>query len=169
MNTEASYLLEQAIGCFDTDRHGARCYLNDALSLLRADPTDPQPAVAISHHTWRPGGLSKWQTLRVLKYIDANLAAKLSATAIANTVALSPSHFSRSFSRALACSPMAYVTTRRVEKAKTLMATTTERLANIALACGFADQPHFNKVFRRWTGLTPTGWRRRNTRSRQTA
>lgn len=37
-----------------------------------------------------------------------------------------------------------------------------ELLADIALACGFADQAHFSTIFRREVGETPSAWRRRN-------
>jgi AraC-like DNA-binding protein len=160
-NRAASHLLEKAIVCFETERLVARGYLNDALILLRTEPTDSDADAAITRRTWRARGLPTWQVKRVLKYIDANLASKLSAAVIAATVALSPSHFSRSFSRALGYSPMAYVTIRRLEHAKTVMTATNEGLANIALACGFSDQAHFSKSFRRWMGLTPSDWRRR--------
>jgi AraC-like DNA-binding protein len=41
-----------------------------------------------------------------------------------------------------------------------MMTSTPEKLAVIALACGFADQSHFNKHFRRAVGMSPGLWRR---------
>jgi AraC family transcriptional regulator len=55
---------------------------------------------------------------------------------------------------------MTYVAARRVERAKLMMTSTQERLAVIALACGFADQPHFNRHFRGAVGMSPGLWRR---------
>jgi AraC-like DNA-binding protein len=158
-NNEAGYLLEKAIACFDTDRQVARRYLTDALILIRREPTEFEPDAPISHYTWRPGGLPKWQAQRALRYIDANLGSKLSAAGIANTIALSPSYFSHSFRLAMGCPPMTYVTVKRLERAKSMMISTTERLLDIALTCGFGDQPHFTKLFRRWIGVTPSVWR----------
>jgi AraC family transcriptional regulator len=34
-----------------------------------------------------------------------------------------------------------------------------EPLAQIALACGFADQAHLARIFRRETGTAPSAWR----------
>jgi AraC-like DNA-binding protein len=60
----------------------------------------------------------------------------------------------------LGLSPTAYVAIRRVERAKALMSSTREHLSEIALVCGFADQPHFSRSFRRIVGISPGRWRR---------
>jgi hypothetical protein len=55
---------------------------------------------------------------------------------------------------------MTYVAVRRVERAKLMMASTGQRLTDIASACGFADQSHLNRYFRRIVGVSPGLWRR---------
>jgi AraC family transcriptional regulator len=55
---------------------------------------------------------------------------------------------------------MAYVTKRRGDRAKFMTISARERLTDIALACGFAEQSHLNKYFRRIVGMT-AGFRRR--------
>ena len=55
---------------------------------------------------------------------------------------------------------MSYIAERRVERAKLMMTSTRERLSDIALACGFVDQPHLNRYFRRMVGMSPGLWRR---------
>jgi AraC-like DNA-binding protein len=40
------------------------------------------------------------------------------------------------------------------------MLKSNQPLVEIALAAGFADQPHFTRSFKRITGLTPTDFRR---------
>ena len=159
---EAGYLLKRAMTLLDTDRQVARHCLTEALALLGAQLEEPDPQVALDRYSWRPGGLPKWQARRAIEYIDANLGSKLQTARIARAVSLSPSHFSRAFRRAMACPPMAYVTVRRVELAKLMMKSTADRLANIAIACGFSDQSHFTKSFRRRVGVSPSTWRRRN-------
>jgi AraC family transcriptional regulator len=81
---------------------------------------------------------------------------------LANVVALSRSHFSRAFKRTLGFSPMEYVVVRRVERAKAMISGTREPLAEVALACGFADQAHLNRRFRDIVGISPGRWRRSN-------
>src|SRR6202167_803074 len=108
----------------------------------------------------RPGGLAAWQANRALKFIEGNLGSKMAIREIADYVALSSSHFSRAFKRSLGSSPNAYVTERRVERALHMMASTQKSLTEIALACGFSDQPHFTRSFRRVVGMSPGVWRR---------
>ena len=104
--------------------------------------------------------LAVWQAKRTVAYIEANLGSKLAIREMADLVALSKCHFSRAFKQSLGTSPMAFVAVRRVERAKLMMASTGQRLTDIALACGFADQSHLNRCFRRIVGVSPGLWRR---------
>jgi transcriptional regulator GlxA family with amidase domain len=51
--------------------------------------------------------------------------------------------------------PHQYVLQERVAKARTLITRTNVRLAEVATTCGFADQSHLNRVFKRFTGVSP--------------
>jgi AraC family transcriptional regulator len=55
---------------------------------------------------------------------------------------------------------MTYVFGRRVERAKSMLRGTRDQLTEIALSCGFADQSHLNRTFRRAVGMSPGLWRR---------
>jgi transcriptional regulator GlxA family with amidase domain len=123
------------------------------------DPYVP-PAISYLENDLRPGGLASWRTKRALAYIEAHLGTKIESAEVADCVALSKSHFSRAFKQSMGSSPMAYVSARRIERAKLMMTSTRERLSDIALACGFADQSHLNRYFRRIVGITPGVWRR---------
>jgi transcriptional regulator GlxA family with amidase domain len=108
----------------------------------------------------RRGGLAVWQIDRALRYVEGNLGSRIAVGDIADLAGLSSSHFSRAFRQSFGYSPIAYVMTRRIERAKRMMTSTRERLSAIALACGFADQPHFNRHFGRLVGMSPGQWRR---------
>jgi len=49
----------------------------------------------------------------------------------------------------------------RFEAARNRMLEPTLPLAEIAAELGYADQAHFTRAFRRWTGESPSGYRRR--------
>lgn len=151
-------LLKQAMSYFETDRTAAWRCLRDASTLLRED----SGASTQSLSNAQPGGLAGWQAKRILAYIEANLASKIDLDGLAKLVALSRSHFSRAFRHSLGLPPMVYVAVRRVERAKAMISSTRERLAEVALACGFADQAHFNRRFRELIGMSPGRWRRSN-------
>ncbi len=92
----------------------------------------------------------------------AKTAPAPSVVDLAPMARLGPHYFSRAFKRTLGETPHAYVSRRRIEQALHLMLSTDSPLAQIALACGFADQSHFTNRFRRLMGVTPTVWRRGN-------
>jgi len=153
------HLVKRAMTFLDTNREAAWRCLRDASTLLGAK-TEEWVIDPPGHGICRPGGLATWQTRRVLNYVEANLGSKMTIEEMANVVALSKSHFSRAFKRGLGHSPMAYVAVQRVERAKLMMTSTRKRLTDIALACGFADQSHLNRYFRRVVGTSPGVWRR---------
>jgi AraC family transcriptional regulator len=155
------HLVKQAMSFFETDRKAAWRCLSDASTLLGADVQD-MGVNAPSVDKLQPGGLATWQARRTLAYIEANLASKMDIDDLANLVALSRSHFSRAFKRSVGLPPMEYVVVRRVERAKAIISGAREPLAEVALACGFADQAHLNRRFRDIVGVSPGRWRRSN-------
>jgi transcriptional regulator GlxA family with amidase domain len=119
---------------------------------------DPQDGSLLSSP--RPKRLAHRQLQRTLAHIEANLGSKLEIRHLASLVALSKSHFCRCFKHSLGVSPIAYVLKRRLARVKSMMLSRKERLSEIALACGFADQPHLNRSFRDAVGVSPGRWRR---------
>lgn len=106
------------------------------------------------------GGLAPWQIRKVIAHIEANLDVPIRSSELAELARLSPCHFSRVFRSSFGCSPIAYVMRRRMEHAQGLMLSTDAPLSQIALDCGLADQAHFSRLFRRFSGETPRAWRR---------
>jgi AraC family transcriptional regulator len=156
----AGHLVRRAMSLFETNRAMAWRCLRDASSLLGAESQETGALQSLESITLKPGGLSVWQAKRALAYIEANLASKIGMTEISALAALSNSHFCRAFKHTFGTSPMAYVAARRIERAKILITSTSERLSSIALACGFADQSHLNRTFSRIVGMSPGLWRR---------
>jgi len=127
-----------------------------ATSLLRKQ-SDPEVEQALPD---RRGGLRAWQARKVLAYIDSHIAGPVLLAGLCALVQLSEAHFSRAFRRTFGKSPHAFVIRRRVELAAQYMLQTEAPLSDIALECGFTDQPHLCKRFRQITGHTPAAWRR---------
>jgi AraC family transcriptional regulator len=155
-------LIQRAASLLERDRSEAWRCLRDASTLLSQETSDEPIAghVAQPAQPVRPGCLAAWQTRRVVDHIEGHLGAKLSIEDIAATIGLSKSHFCRAFKSTLGTSPMTYVAARRIERAQRIMRTSAETLADVALSCGFADQSHLNRHFRRVVGVTPGQWRR---------
>ena len=121
--------------------------------LLRLQRPEARPAQEA-----RP--LSPARLRSAQAWIEANLSEAFGLAEVAQSVCLSPYHFSRAFKAATGETPRAYVTARRIERAKECLADPDLPLAQIAHICGFADQSHFTAIFGRHTGITPGAWRR---------
>jgi AraC family transcriptional regulator len=159
-STRVGYLVRRAMTYLETDREAAWRCLSDASHLLGTESEESRIQVSRLSRALPPGGLAAWQAKRTLAYIEEHLGSKVTIQELATQVALSKSHFSRAFKSSLGSSPMAYVSMRRIEHAKIMMTSTRERLTDIALACGFSDQSHLNRYFRRIVGVSPGLWRR---------
>jgi AraC family transcriptional regulator len=92
--------------------------------------------------------------------ILGNLDRPLSITDLARAVDVHPVRLARAFRTFYGISPSDYLRRARVDRAAGELITTDRRLADIALAGGFADQSHFTRVFKRHTGQTPGQYRR---------
>lgn len=108
------------------------------------------------------GALDLRRLNRVKDYIAANLAGELSLSEMAGIACLSRHHFARAFKAAVGETPHRYVVSQRLRRAKALLSAREFSLAEIALACGFANQAHFSRTFKQATGLTPGAYRALN-------
>jgi AraC-like DNA-binding protein len=106
------------------------------------------------------GGLAPWQERRAKEIMQARLATRLTIANVARECRLTPSYFAKAFRRTTGMSPLHYLTHIRVREAKSLLASSTLPLADIALICGFGDQSYFTRVFSRSVGTSPGAWRR---------
>ena len=114
-----------------------------------------------ARHTGAPaGGLAPWQLRRVTALLAAIGQNSPSVSQLAEECGLSPRQFSRSFTRSTGLPPHRWVLERRVEMAKRLLLDPAKSLADVALACGFASQSHFTRIFSGRVGRSPGAWRR---------
>jgi AraC family transcriptional regulator len=109
------------------------------------------------------GGLAPWQLRRAMDFMRADLSGNISLEQLASVCELSANYFARAFKKCTGVPPHRWLIEMRLEKAKDLLLNTKTPLAEVAVACGFADQSHLTKTFRRATGNTPAEWRRERT------
>jgi AraC family transcriptional regulator len=110
-------------------------------------------------HALPRGTLAPWRQRRAMEMLSAHLATGIGLVEVAQACGLSQSAFIRQFHRSIGCSPHQWLMLRRVDRAIDLMRDRSLSLAEIASACGFADQSHFTRVFRGRMGTSPATWR----------
>ncbi|RTM00426.1 AraC family transcriptional regulator [Ancylobacter aquaticus] len=91
--------------------------------------------------------------------MQARLGGPLTIKEIARACQITPSHFARAFRGTFGRAPYRYLTDLRITEAKRQMMETDLPLSTIAMMCGFTDQSHFTRVFRRLVGTSPGLWR----------
>jgi AraC family transcriptional regulator len=97
---------------------------------------------------------------RVLAYVEEHLAEEIAVADLANVACLSIFHFTRAFAATMGVPPHRYVSQRRLENAKAMIATGRASLGEIALDSRFSSQSSFTRAFRRAAGVTPAEYRR---------
>jgi AraC family transcriptional regulator len=95
----------------------------------------------------------------VTDFIEASVSGEFTVEDLASVACMSQAHFSRSFKAATGAAPHEYVSRRRLDLAKQLLASTDRLLIDIAYATGFSSQANFNRAFRRVVGTTPSQYR----------
>lgn len=105
------------------------------------------------------GGLSRRALKDAIDYVGDNLEKDLKLAEIAGAAHMSPYHFSRLFKQSTGLTPHRYVIERRVQRSKELLGGSTLPIAEIALLCGFANQSHLNRHFKRLLGVNPKALR----------
>ena len=99
--------------------------------------------------------------LRAKDLADARYFEPLGVEDMACAAGLSRAHFSREFRRTFGESPHAYLLTRRLERAATLLRSTDRSVMEICLAVGLQSVGSFTTSFTRTFGVSPTGYRER--------
>jgi len=104
-------------------------------------------------------GLDPVRLKRVLGFIEHHRFEDIAVADLADVACLSVFHFTRAFTTAMGLPPHSYVSQRRLEAAKELIAAGRLSLTEIALSCQFSSQSSFTRAFRRKMGITPTEYR----------
>lgn len=104
-------------------------------------------------------GLAPHRLQRVLSCIEARLAEPIQVRELADEIHMSPFHFARMFKLSTGHAPHAYITRQRMDRARSLLATTQLPLLEVAARVGYQTQAHFTGVFHRYVGTTPRVYR----------
>jgi AraC family transcriptional regulator len=104
-------------------------------------------------------GLPAWRVRRVTEHIEQNLDRSLPLTELAAVVYMSRFHFARLFRCSTGEPPHRFVIRQRIARAREFLTRPDLTIAEISRRVGFRSASHFTVVFRRVSGVTPSGYR----------
>ncbi len=100
------------------------------------------------------------RAVRLIKdFLEANSAKDVSLAALSRVTGLNRFHLVHVFTKAVGIAPHAFLRQVRVRNAKKLLLEGWD-IATVALACGFTDQSHLTRWFKRLWAVTPGQYRK---------
>ena len=95
-----------------------------------------------------------------INYIHIHLMEDLSIDMLAENCGLSSSRFKTKFKEELGITPHSYIISLKIDTAKILLKDPKNTVTDVAYQLDFSSSNHFSSVFRKYTGCTPTYFRR---------
>lgn len=97
-----------------------------------------------------------------LNYIDESITKPLTLDDIAQHAGMSRTYFCSVFKKLNGLTPWEYIGLKRMEMAKNRLRQSDDAVLEIAFDCGFNNISHFNRLFKRATGMSPLEYKNRN-------
>ena len=116
-----------------------------------------QSPFLVPHSTPQPGS----ELDRATRYLRQNAGKRLAITGICRTLAISERTLARRFKAKLGMSPLSYLQSQRIARARELLESSKLPLDRIVEQCGYEDVSSFRKLFARQVGMTPREYRLR--------
>jgi transcriptional regulator GlxA family with amidase domain len=100
-------------------------------------------------------------TLSALRYLDEHLGTPLTIERLCRAIGVHERTLARRFQAAIGQSPLGYLQSRRVARARQLLESSALPFEEIVVRCGYEDVTSFRKLFARQVGMTPREYRSR--------
>ena len=95
-------------------------------------------------------------------YMEQNYHRDLTVEEIAAICKLNRSYLSKLFKESMGCPPQEFLIRMRLSKATELMKTTNAPIGEVSALCGYPNQLHFSRAFKKRYGISPREWRSQN-------
>ena len=96
------------------------------------------------------------------EYIEANLKSDLSVTNLCSRFNVSKNFLYGRFHSAFNCTVNDYITSKRIDCAKSMLINSDAPISAVAEECGIFNQTYFCRLFKRKTGISPAKYRKLN-------
>ena len=108
------------------------------------------------------GPLRDFYIQEAVTYMEQNFQRDLTVEELSDVCKLNRSYFSKLFKETMGCPPQEFLIRMRLSKATELMRTSRASIGDIAQLCGYPNQLHFSRAFKKRYGVSPREWRRDN-------
>ncbi|MGF1934898.1 MAG: helix-turn-helix transcriptional regulator [Nostoc sp. ChiQUE02] len=146
---------------FDTGGIGGHLYAESLVQVLLVHLLRQYCAFSLKMQP-DVGGMPNNRLQSVLEYIHSYLDRPLHLAELAEIAGMSQYYFCRLFKQSMGVAPYQYVLGQRMEKAKELLQQRKYAIAEIALLVGCADQSRFTRHFKKYVGVTPRMFLKKN-------
>jgi AraC-like DNA-binding protein len=97
-----------------------------------------------------------------IHYIRTNITSEIHVEELADKACLSRAQFFRAFKYEIGMTPVQFINSERIARAKRALKKPSMSLSDAAIYAGFKSQSYFNRVFKAFTGTTPQAFRMSN-------
>ena len=169
----------QLFTSFPKEDFGIRKLAESFFPLIRSNPEGQEFMItgflyqlymtAIENHFFLADRESQSVSIRkmqkidpVIEFIKENYMHPIYVDTLAGIVKMSPRYFSSLFKSVTTMSPLDYVNLFRINKACALLSESAISVTDVAYKCGFNDSSYFSRIFRKYKGVSPIAFRRKN-------
>ena len=126
--------------------------LNSLVTSVLTDSTD---------HTRKDTNTTGDKIQQIKNFLDENFQKKIPLDMIADEFFISKYHMSREFKKAYGITIANYIIAKRITYAKELLRFSDMQIEKIGRICGIEDNSYFNKIFRKFEGMTASDYRKK--------
>lgn len=96
-----------------------------------------------------------------VEYVKRNLHRRITIDEVAEAACMSTSSLYRYFRNEMGCTPLQFITTCRIQQAKSMLREPGQSVTGVAYDLGFSDVSHFIRTFREAEACTPGAYQQR--------
>lgn len=136
---------------------GPSAFIDAGVNLILERLTSPDATLPAEQNRT---SLSRRQLSKVQDYLESRLPADLRVRELADLIGMEEGRFCRALKATTGYAPYAFLTARRMERAKSLLAAGIS-VTDTAISVGYANPSKFAAAFKKFVGCPPSAWRRR--------